>query len=171
MAAPTAGTVKQDINNLGSLTLDQCSSLVRRAEAEVENLSNHLSQLKFAASRVSEAREAVIQLDAYRQRQKEGEAPEVLVPLTGALYVKGRLDCDDKVLVDIGAGYMIQKTYQDEKKDAMRILTFMSEQQARLEKIISDKVKQLQVLVATLNRSRDEAPSGASVARRQPASA
>lgn len=47
----------------------------------------------------------------------------------------------------------------------------MSEQQARLEKIISDKVKQLQVLVATLNRSRDEAPSGASVARRQPASA
>lgn len=55
---------------------------------EVENLSNHLSQLKFAASRVSEAREAVIQLDAYRQRQKEGEAPEVLVPLTGALYVK-----------------------------------------------------------------------------------
>lgn len=34
--------------------------------------------------------------------------------------LQGRLDCDDKVLVDIGAGYMIQKTYQDEKKDAMR---------------------------------------------------
>lgn len=33
MAAPTAGTVKQDINNLGSLTLNQCNSLVRRAEA------------------------------------------------------------------------------------------------------------------------------------------
>lgn len=117
-------------------------------------------------SRLSESREALIQFDAYRQRQKEGETPEVLVPLTGALYAKvstillipylflfsaagqkrgasrqgyvqrmcalaathgfvwarvqGRLQCQDKVLVDIGAGYLLQKTCNDAKKDGER---------------------------------------------------
>lgn len=55
---------------------------------EVQNISNHLVQLRVAASRLAESREALVQFDAYRQRQKEGEAPEVLVPLTGALYAK-----------------------------------------------------------------------------------
>lgn len=58
----------------------------------MQNISNHLVQLRVAGSRLAESREALIEYDAYRQRQKEGETPEILVPLTGALYVKVSLE-------------------------------------------------------------------------------
>ncbi|CDI79649.1 prefoldin subunit 5, putative [Eimeria acervulina] len=152
MGAPPADTVEQHIANLNSLSLNQCSALARRTEAELQNLSSHLSQLRVAAARLAESREALTQLDSHMQKRKEGEVTEVLVPLTGALYAKGRLQCDDKVLVDIGAGYMLQKTCKDAKRDGERTLNLVSEQQGKLEKMLSEKQKQLEVLVATLNQ-------------------
>lgn len=56
---------------------------------ELQNISSHLSQLRVAAARLAESREALTQLDSHIQRQKQkGETAEVLVPLTGALYAK-----------------------------------------------------------------------------------
>ena len=34
---------------------------------------------------------------------------EILVPLTSSLYVKGRLTDREKVLVDVGTGYYVEK--------------------------------------------------------------
>lgn len=34
---------------------------------------------------------------------------EILVPLTNSLYVKGNLSSPDKVLVDIGTGFYVEK--------------------------------------------------------------
>lgn len=34
---------------------------------------------------------------------------EILVPLTSSLYVKGRLADREKVLVDVGTGYYVEK--------------------------------------------------------------
>ncbi|CDJ58820.1 prefoldin subunit 5, putative [Eimeria maxima] len=165
MAASPADTVEQHIANLNSLTLNQCSALARRTEAELQNISSHLSQLRVAAARLAESREALTQLDSHIQRQKQkGETAEVLVPLTGALYAKGRLQCDDKVLVDIGAGYMLQKTCKDAKKDGERTLNLVSEQQGKLEKMLSEKQKQLEVLVATLNQKVLEKQASAQAA-------
>lgn len=152
MAASPAGGVEQQVVNLNSLTLSQFASLKRRMEVEVQNISNHLVQLRAAASRLAESREALVQFDAYRQRQKEGETPEVLVPLTGALYAKGRLQCEDKVLVDVGAGYLLQKTCNDAKRDGERTLSLVSDQQGKLEKMLNEKQKQLEVVVATMRQ-------------------
>ncbi|OEH76831.1 prefoldin subunit 5 [Cyclospora cayetanensis] len=161
MVAPPSTTVEQHIANLNSLTLPQFGSLTRRTEAEVQNISNHLVQLRVAAARLEESREALVQFDAYRKRQKEGETPEVLVPLTGALYAKGRLQCEDKVLVDIGAGFLLQKTCQDAKRDGERTLNLVSEQQGKLEKMLGEKQKQLDVLVATMRQKMVEQQAAA----------
>ncbi|CDI74688.1 prefoldin subunit 5, putative [Eimeria praecox] len=150
MAASSADTVEQHIADLNSLSLNQCSALARRTEVELQNLSTQLSQLRVAAARLAESREALTQLESHMQKKKEGETSEVLVPLTGALY--GRLQCDNKVLVDIGAGYMLQKTCQDAKRDGERTLNLVSEQQKKVERMVSMKQKQLEVLVATVNQ-------------------
>ncbi|CDJ36303.1 prefoldin subunit 5, putative [Eimeria mitis] len=151
MAAPPADTVEQHIANLNNLTLNQCSALVKSTEAEIQNISNHLSQLRVAAARLAECRDALTQLDSHIEKQK-GEPSEILVPLTSSLYAKGRLQCDDKVLVDIGAGYMLQKTCKDAKKDGERTLNLVTEQHRKLERMLSEKQKQFEVLVATANR-------------------
>ncbi|KAL8424981.1 hypothetical protein Efla_004458 [Eimeria flavescens] len=152
MAASPAGEGEPQTVNLNVLTLSQFASLKRRMEVEVHNISSHLMQLRAASARLAESREALIQFDAYRQKQKEGEAPEILVPLTGALYVKGHLQCADRVLVDIGAGYLLQKTCQDAKKDGENTLALVSEQQGKLEKMLNEKQKQLEVIVATMRQ-------------------
>ncbi|KAL8443080.1 hypothetical protein Emag_006107 [Eimeria magna] len=150
-ASPAAGGEAQVVN-LNTLTLSQFASLKRRMEVEVQNISSHLMQLRVASNRLAESREALIQFDAYRQKQKEGETPEILVPLTGALYAKGRLQCEDRVLVDIGAGYLLQKTCKDAKKDGESTLALVNEQQGKLEKMLNEKQKQLEVVVATMRQ-------------------
>lgn len=55
---------------------------------DVQSAISNVLQLRTAAARLAESREALIELDAYRKRQKEGKSPEVLVPLTSALYAK-----------------------------------------------------------------------------------
>ncbi|KAF7811535.1 putative prefoldin subunit 5 [Senna tora] len=40
---------------------------------------------------------------------------KMLVPLTASLYVPGTLDDADKVLVDVGTGYFIEKTMVEGK--------------------------------------------------------
>ncbi|CAN6463383.1 unnamed protein product [Victoria cruziana] len=51
----------------------------------------------------------------------------MLVPLTASLYIPGTLDDADRVLVDVGTGYFIEKTmaegkdYCDRKINMLRV--------------------------------------------------
>jgi prefoldin alpha subunit len=36
---------------------------------------------------------------------------DVLVPLTSSLYVRGKLSSPDKVIVDIGTGFYVEKVW------------------------------------------------------------
>ena len=42
-------------------------------------------------------------------QMKEREGHEVLVPLTGSMYVPGVIKQTEKVLVDVGTGYYVEK--------------------------------------------------------------
>jgi prefoldin alpha subunit len=50
---------------------------------------------------------------------------KMLVPLTASLYVPGTLDEADKVLVDIGTGYFIEKTMDDGKDYCQRKINLL----------------------------------------------
>lgn len=39
----------------------------------------------------------------------ENESKEILVPLTGSMYVPGKIADPGKVMVDIGTGYYVEK--------------------------------------------------------------
>lgn len=49
--------------------------------------------------------------DGVRGSQAKGTdgKDEILVPLTSSLYVKGRLADREKVLVDVGTGFYVEK--------------------------------------------------------------
>jgi prefoldin alpha subunit len=47
---------------------------------------------------------------------------EILVPLTSSLYVKGRLTDREKVLVDVGTGFYVEKVRDWRRlRDALRV--------------------------------------------------
>jgi prefoldin alpha subunit len=39
----------------------------------------------------------------------ETEKKDILVPMTNSLYVKGRLSQPDRVIVDVGTGFYVEK--------------------------------------------------------------
>lgn len=49
-------------------------------------------------------------LESVEQLTPESAGRQILVPLTGSMYVPGRLVEPERVLVDVGTGYYLEKT-------------------------------------------------------------
>lgn len=99
--ASSSGQQSEGVN-LARLNLEQLSMLRDQIEKDTERLSDHYQQLQAAVRRFSQAGRAVKTLG----EKKEGT--DTLVPLTGSLYVNGKLGSTDKVLIDIGTGYYLE---------------------------------------------------------------
>lgn len=87
------------------LDVDQLAQVKEQLEEEVQHLTSSFAALKSAGSKFRAAKAAA---DHLSKPTAEGE--EVLVPLTPSLYVPGKLKNVDRVMVDIGTGYYVQKS-------------------------------------------------------------
>ncbi|PHJ23367.1 prefoldin subunit [Cystoisospora suis] len=146
-----AGSAPQTVN-LSSLSLQQLVGVKDQLDAELQNLAVHLRNLRVASSRLQESRDAVVKfglLDNTGSDKKgdedEDDTPEVLVPLTSSVYVKGRLATRKKLLVDVGTGFLVEKNCADAKKGLDRKVAMVNEQVVKLEKILPEKQRQLEV--------------------------
>jgi prefoldin alpha subunit len=97
--------------NLETLDPQQLSQVKKQLDEELEHLTNSYSQLHGAQNKFRECLRCV---------QARAAAPEgsssVLVPLTNSLYVKGELTDSDRVLVDVGTGFLVDKTLKSAQK-------------------------------------------------------
>lgn len=89
---------------LTDLQPQQLSSLKEQFENELEGLGRSSAALQNFATEFHQSSQAIEALG----EQKSG-AP-MMLPLTQSLYVEGELADADKVLVDIGTGYYLQKS-------------------------------------------------------------
>ena len=69
------------------------------------------------------------------------EGKEVLVPLTGSMYVPGVLAQPQKVVVDIGTGYYIEKDSSAAQEYFNRKVKFVTENMERVQAIGNEKAK------------------------------
>ncbi|KAL4741386.1 Prefoldin [Aspergillus similis] len=128
--------------NISSLSTPQLRALQTRLSTELEHLTSSHAKLRAAQSRfrdcVRSINDGVI---GSTKKGTEGK-DEILVPLTSSLYVKGRLTDREKVLVDVGTGYYVEKTaakaiefYEQKVKELETNLT-------ELEKLVQTKSSQ-----------------------------
>lgn len=66
---------------------------------------------------------------------------EILVPLTGSMYVVGKLVNTDSVLIDIGTGYYAQKHITDAKDYFDRRVAYVTEQMEKIQQLGLEKSK------------------------------
>lgn len=100
---------------------------------EVELLTNSINQLQSARNKYQESNDCI-------EKQKEvKEGAEVLVPLTGSMYVPGTIVNTKKFIVDIGTGYYVQKDYETALDFFKRKVTFLQEQMEKYVKILQEK--------------------------------
>merc|ERR1711864_60535 len=69
------------------------------------------------------------------------EGKPVLVPLTGSMYVPGALSQPNKVIVDIGTGYYVEKESAEAQKYFERKVKFVTENMERVQAIGNEKAK------------------------------
>lgn len=132
--------------NLATLSVPQLRSLQTRLTSELEHLTSSHTKLRAAQAKFRDCVRSITDgVTGSKDKGTEGRE-EILVPLTSSLYVKGRLTDREKVLVDVGTGFYIEKTapkaiafYEDKVKGLDANLQ-------ELEKIVSGKSQQLRVV-------------------------
>jgi prefoldin alpha subunit len=107
--------------DISTYSLERLALIKSQFEQEVESLSMHTQSLNEAIARFENAGIALRAIP----NTSEAEGTAMLVPMTSSLYVPGKLVNVDRVLVDVGTGYFIDKqrsdalAYVQKKLDAM----------------------------------------------------
>lgn len=66
---------------------------------------------------------------------------EILVPLTGSMYVTGKLADANNVIVDIGTGYYAEKNVGEAKDYFKRKVEYVTEQMEKIQQVGIERTK------------------------------
>ncbi|KAJ3379248.1 subunit of tubulin prefoldin [Entophlyctis sp. JEL0112] len=136
--------------NLAELPLQQLQAVKNQMDEEIQHLTTSYAQLKQAQVKFNDSIES---LDNIKERSGE----KILIPLTSSLYVPGTLGDVDKVIVDIGTGYMMDKSIPDAKNFYKAKVGFLKENLDSLQETISQRESQYKVLTDVMNMKMSEA--------------
>ena len=93
---------------------------------------------------------------AIEDLSKQTEGKEVLVPLTSSLYASGTLGNPDRVMVDIGTGYYVEKNAEGGADYCKRKVQLLSDSLNSLAELISQKRQQVQQVQRVLQMKMDQ---------------
>lgn len=65
----------------------------------------------------------------------------IMVPLTDSMYVEGKVANADKVIIDIGTGFYVEKSIPDAQDYFKRRVAFVTQQMEKLQFIGTEKMK------------------------------
>jgi len=82
-----------------------------------------------------------------RPFNQENEGKDILIPLTGSLYVPGKMTNNQTVLVDIGTGYYVQKNIKQAQEYAERKIKMITENAEKVSQAVAIKRKNLETVI------------------------
>ena len=94
-----------------------------------------LKKYKLYIIRFQESQESITRCSA------DDKDKEILVPLTGSMYVPGKLSEPEKVIVDIGTGYYVEKDLDSAKEYFSKKVKYVTEQMEKVQAIGNEKNK------------------------------
>ncbi|KAI3467905.1 hypothetical protein Pfo_024568 [Paulownia fortunei] len=115
------------------MSVEQLRGLKEQADLEVNLFQDSLNNIRTANARLEIASVALQDLSHRPQGKK------MLVPLTASLYVPGTLDDAEKVLVDVGTGYFIEKTMAEGKDYCERKIALLKSNYDQLLEVATKK--------------------------------
>ena len=93
--------------NLDTRSLEELNQLKQQEESRLQALMGRFQQLRAAAARLSASVTAVSEITP------ASEGKEVMVPLTESVYVPGLIREPNKLLVEIGTGFYVEKSSKE----------------------------------------------------------
>jgi len=120
--------------DLTKLNLMQLTQFKQGLDSDIQFYQESLQNLKLAQTKFQDSSDCMNQM-------KEREGHEVLVPLTGSMYVPGVIKQTEKVLVDVGTGYYVEKDIPAARDYFNRKVKFVTQNMERVQAIGSEKAK------------------------------
>ena len=124
----------------------QLQELGKALEDEVRQLAVHYQQLIGAVRKFNESKNSL----SYMRDFAEGK--EIMVPLTGSLYVPGRMADHNCVMIEAGAGYFIEKNTTQALDYCDRKQKQLQDSGNKVNEIIQHKKAQLQKVQAEFQK-------------------
>ncbi|XP_051497395.1 prefoldin subunit 5 isoform X2 [Apus apus] len=113
---------------------------------QLELLKGQLDQLKVVQTKYVEAKDCLNVLN------KSNEGKDLLVPLTSSMYVPGKLSDVERVLIDIGTGYYVEKGTDDARDFFKRKIDFLTKQMEKIQPALQEKHAMKQAVVETMSQ-------------------
>uniref|UniRef100_T1ISQ0 Prefoldin subunit 5 n=1 Tax=Strigamia maritima TaxID=126957 RepID=T1ISQ0_STRMM len=129
MAASKGQTV-----DISKLNLGQLNQLKQQLDQEIELFSSSLQQLKLAQTKFQDSG------DCLEKINPDNDGKEILVPLTGSMYVPGTLTDVNNVYIDIGTGYYVENNVEKAKNYFKRKVKYVTEQMEKIQTVAQNKV-------------------------------
>ncbi|KAK2761554.1 subunit of tubulin prefoldin [Arachnomyces sp. PD_36] len=149
--AESEGSAPPGAVDIGTLTVPQLRSLQSRLNSELEHLTNSHSKLRAAQSRFKDCVSS-INIGVKKEGSGSGQKDEILVPLTSSLYVKGKLADREKVIVDVGTGFYVEKTAPKAIEFYNNKVEELGSNLRELEKVVQAKSTNLKVIEDVLRQ-------------------
>ncbi|XP_056638804.1 prefoldin subunit 5 [Diorhabda carinulata] len=121
--------------DLTTLNIQQLYQLKQQLDQELNLFQESLASLKMAQGKYQNSGEALEKITP----QSEGQ--EILVPLTGSMYVPGKLHDTNNVIIDIGTRYYVEKDVEGAKDYFQRKVKFVTEQMEKIQWLGLEKSK------------------------------
>ncbi|KAF2428631.1 Prefoldin alpha subunit [Tothia fuscella] len=140
MASQVATGPGQQIK-LNDLPVAQLTQLKKQFDDELQNLTSSFQSLRQAQAKFKDCL-----LSLQKGVKKENEGKSILVPLTSSLYVPGKLADVDKVVVDVGTGFYVEKSVKEATTFYEGKVKELQVSLGELEKIVQGKSDNLRVV-------------------------
>ncbi|XP_076374701.1 prefoldin subunit 5 isoform X1 [Megalopta genalis] len=114
--------------------LQQLTALRQQLDHELDLFQDSLQTLKTAQSEFQDSETCLEKIPTMKEN-------DILVPLTGSMFVTGRLKDADNVFIDIGAGYFTEQNVTEAKEYFNRKSDHIIEQMDKIEQLGFDKSK------------------------------
>ncbi|XP_050035455.1 prefoldin subunit 5-like [Dermacentor andersoni] len=137
---------KQNVLSISMLDIGALAQLKQHIEQELDFFSTSLQQLKSAQTKFQESEVCLDML------KPSCEGKDILVPLTSSMYVPGRLVDVNKVTVDIGTGYYVEKDVSASKDYFKRRVKYITDQMEKIQKVAQEKVALREAIVETMDK-------------------
>lgn len=123
------------------MSAPQLTQLKKQLDEEIAHLTNSHTQLRAAQAKF---RDCIASLQKGLDNKNENR--NILVPLTSSLYVPGTLADLDKVIVDVGTGYFVEKSRPDAKVFYEAKVKELGENLGKLEAVVRQKSESLNII-------------------------
>jgi len=128
---------------LNQVPIGQLEQLLKNSDEELEFFSESLQQLKMVQGKFQDS------LDCLDKFSTQNHDKEMMVPLTSAMYVTGKLDNVKTVIVDIGTGYYVDMPIHKAQNYFNRRIAQVASQINSVETIVHEKATAKAMILQT----------------------